>query len=35
MPYKYFADCGVAKKLQSPYGFGMVFDVIISVIKKK
>ena len=34
MPSKYFADCGDCDFLQSPYGFGMVFDVIVSVIKK-
>ena len=34
MPSKYFADCGDCDFLQSPYGFGMVFDYIVSVIKK-
>ena len=35
MPSKYFADCGDCDFLQSPYGFGMVFDYIVSVIINK
>ena len=34
MPYKHFADCGDCDFLQSPYGFGMIFDYIVRKIKK-